>query len=287
MIYLILKDGLGNQLFQYAAARSLADKLNTNLRLDTSSFKFNPLREYSLTPFSIEAEIMTGFQQQLLRSKRRIFKLAKKAGIVHYDFQYNQQGFHFDPNFFKLKNNICIEGYWQSEKYFLPIEQRIRNEFAVKIKADEINLFFLDKIKSVESVSLHVRRGDYVEDPAVNALHGLCSLSYYREAVRIFQRQFNNPYFFIFSDDMSWVKENLLIENSPVEYISHNTGRDYEDLRLMYSCKHNIIANSSFSWWGAWLNTNPEKVIIAPKNWVKGRYHNPDLLPDSWIQLEG
>ncbi|MEI9912654.1 MAG: alpha-1,2-fucosyltransferase [Bacteroidota bacterium] len=287
MVILVLKDGLGNQLFQYAAARCLADKLKTDVGLDTSSFKFNPLREYSLHHFCIKERLLAGYERRFIRIKKRVKKVLKKLGLPGKEFSYYQKGFHFDPGFFTLKNNVCIEGYWQSEKYFLPVSQIIREEFVVKPKPDEQNALILSKIKSVEAVSLHVRRGDYVADPQVNAIHGVCSLSYYQRAISYIKQKVKNPHFFIFSDDMEWVKENLVIEDSPVEYMTHNANKDYEDLRLMYSCRYNITANSSFSWWGAWLNSHEEKIVVAPGNWVKERYHNPDLLPDSWVRMEG
>lgn len=287
MVVLALKDGLGNQLFQYAAARCLAEKLKTELKIDVSSYRVNKLRKYSLDHFKIRTKILPGSARNILRAKLIAARVANRIGIKLNDRRYMETAYHFTPDFFELTGNVYIEGYWQSEKYFLTIEKIIREEFVVASPPDEVNRLLLDKMRSVSAVSLHVRRGDYVTDKETNALHGVCSLTYYRNAISYIMERVTDPEFFVFSDDQKWVKENLKIPNAPVYYMDHNGSRDYEDLRLMYSCKHNILANSSFSWWGAWLNSNPTKIVIAPDKWVQGRYHNPDLIPASWIRLDG
>lgn len=143
---------------------------------------------------------------------------------------------------------------------------------------------YLRKIQSTNSVALHVRRGDYVSNKETSAFHGVCSTAYYQDAIAYLARKRSDLYFFIFSDDISWVKENLVINEFPVDYVEHNTNLAHEDLRLMYFCKNNIIANSSFSWWGAWLNNHPDKIVIAPEKWNNIPGNNTEL-PDQWIRL--
>jgi hypothetical protein len=285
MIALVLKDGLGNQLFQYAAGRSLAESKNTKLKLDISHYKVNKVRTYSLHHFAIQEDFITENEKLMLRARNWISKGIKTLGISAPARRFNEKDFHYDPTFFDLPDSLYIEGYWQSEKYFLPVESIIRKEFVVKSEPDETNKALLEQIISGNSVSLHIRRGDYVTDTNINSIHGIIGQDYYQKSIAYISQRVKDPEFFIFSDDMDWVKQNLRIDNFPVHYMSHNGHQDYEDLRLMYSCRHNIVANSSFSWWGAWLNNNKDKIVIAPVNWFKSQYRNNDLVPESWIKL--
>jgi hypothetical protein len=147
------------------------------------------------------------------------------------------------------------------------------------------NADIAEQIGRVNAVSLHVRRGDYVKNPKTTATHGLCSLDYYHTAIRYIYETVEQPYFFIFSDDMAWVKEHLKID-APCQYVDHNQGKEsFNDMHLMSLCKHHIIANSSFSWWGAWLNSSPEKIVIAPNKWFANQNNIKDLLPNDWVTL--
>lgn len=285
MIALVLKDGLGNQLFQYAAGRSLAEKKKTKLKLDISHYKVNKVRTYSLHHFAIQEDFITDNEKLMLRARNWISKGMKTLGVSAPARRFNEKDFQYDPTFFDLPDSLYIEGYWQSEKYFLPIESIIRKEFVVKSEPDETNKSLLEQINSGNSVSLHIRRGDYVTDLNINSIHGVIGLDYYQHSIEYISQHVKEPRFFVFSDDMDWVKQNLRIDNFPVHYMNHNGNQDYEDLRLMYSCRHNIVANSSFSWWGAWLNNNKDKIVIAPVNWFKSQYRNNDLVPESWIKL--
>lgn len=285
MIIVVLKDGLGNQLFQYAAAKCIATKLNTQLKLDIASFGKNPVREYSLHHFDINEEFASSFEKISLRLKNIYSRLVNKVGFRVREYRYFEKVLGFNPSFFQIKDNTYIEGYWQSENFFLPIADILRKEFMVKAAPDKKNAAYLNEMKGVNSVSLHIRRGDYVTNKLVNSIHGLCTTEYYQQAVEFIRRNIPDPVFFIFSDDMDWVKANFIIKNNSVHYMDHNENKDYEDLRLMYSCKHNIIANSSFSWWGGWLNNNPNKIVIAPANWFKSHFINADIVPATWKLL--
>jgi hypothetical protein len=153
----------------------------------------------------------------------------------------------------------------------------------VKEAPAELNRQYLNEISSVNAISIHVRRGDYVTDGITNAVHGVCGIDYYREAISYMAAKINDPRFYIFSDDMEWTKAHLSTDPYPAIFIDHNNNVGQEDMRLMYSCKHHIIANSSFSWWGAWLNNYPGKTVIAPAQWsnIPG---SESILPDSWIK---
>jgi hypothetical protein len=197
-----------------------------------------------------------------------------------------ENGFSFDPSMLEAKGNIYLEGYWQSEKYFVAIRDILLREFAFKYEQDAKSRDITKQIQKTESVSLHIRRGDYVHDPLTNQVHGLCSLEYYQKAVSYITQKIPNCHFYIFSDDHSWVSENFKLDY-PFTLVDHNdASRNYEDLRLMSLCRHNIIANSSFSWWGAWLNTNHEKIVCAPKKWFnEPTLDTKDLIPESWVKI--
>jgi hypothetical protein len=208
-----------------------------------------------------------------------------KIGFSIPSYWYTETAPGYHESIQQLTDNIYLEGFWQSEQYFKPIENVIRKEFVVKDPPSVINKQYLEQIKSVNAVSVHVRRGDYVSDKVTHEVHGVCDIRYYTEAIHRIASEVADPCFFIFSDDMDWTKANVTVDGFPVFYIDHNSAADYEDLRLMYSCKHHIIANSSFSWWGAWLSNNTDKKVIAPKQWFRSLVTNKDIIPDGWLTL--
>lgn len=292
MIIVKLIGGLGNQMFQYAAGRCLAHKYRTELKLDIRDFKNYTLRNYDLNGFSIIENFATSSELSriLFPSDRcdvkffkRVIWSVSRIRPVEY---IKETEYSFQQNFFKLPDNIYLDGYWQSEKYFLDIENIIRNEFSVVNPLTSTSQDLAERIRNCEAVSLHVRRGDYVSDPKTNSVHGVCGVDYYSNAINMIRERIENPCFFIFSDDSEWARSNIK-PDAPTTYVKHNDySRDYEDMCLMSMCKHNIIANSSFSWWGAWLNENPEKIVIAPKKWFNSKnMDTQDLLPDKWHKL--
>jgi hypothetical protein len=200
-----------------------------------------------------------------------------------------EKHFHFSPRILTLPDGVCLEGYWQSEKYFADVASLIRRDFTVKHPQTAKNKEWGDMIASSESVSLHVRRGDYLANPTNRQIHGLLGLGYYRNCVQEIMKVVKTPHFFIFSDDSSWVREHLSF-SCPATFVEHGEREpcaDVEDLRLMSQCKHHIIANSSFSWWGAWLNPRSDKMVFAPKQWFTtmgmASRRVDDLLPDRWM----
>jgi hypothetical protein len=293
MIIAQLFGGLGNQMFQYAAGRALACRHDTEYKLDISPFRnkrWTTPREYSLSPFTVEDNFALETDLSRIRHPER--KLQKYLVDLTCTFRrtipiqlIREQGLAYNPGFLIWPDNVCLQGYWQSEKYFKDIADIIRSDFKLSAKPDSRNEKTAGHIRSCESVSLHIRRGDYVLDPATNAFHGTCSPDYYQHAISFIETKVSNPHFFIFSDDPAWVRKNMDTAH-PTSYIDFN-GPDNAclDMHLMSLCHHHIIANSSFSWWGAWLADYCDKIIIAPKKWFnKPDLNTDDLIPDSWIQ---
>ena len=295
MIIVRLFGGLGNQMFQYALARRLSLQHDVSLKLDISQFETYKLRRYSLNVFNIiedfatENDIARIKGKGFVSSRRPIEKLLPyyKRSCVYEKFS------RFDPNILKSPKNLYLAGHWQSERYFKEIEDIIRREFTMRFKPDANNERMIMLIKSANAVSLHIRRADYVTKAATNQFHGTCSITYYQQAVETITRKVSSPHFFVFSDDILWAKENLTLKY-PTEFISYNNNtKDFEDLRLMTNCNHHIIANSTFSWWGAWLSSNPNKIVIAPKKWFNNTSIMEfdvdkdaiDLIPEDWIRV--
>lgn len=283
MIIVSINGGLGNQLFQYALGRHLALINNTELKLDLSVFKNPNHRKLGLTNFNIDINIATEkdlpfTKRQLFKNKRRIASLLDRF-FPPINIKYENH-FHFDDDVLKYTNNTYLWGYWQSEKYFKSIESIIRTDLTFKqpITVNEKEIITL--MSSVDSVCLHVRRGDYIN----NVHHPVCSISYYNEAIAFILKKLTYPHIFIFSDEINWAKSNLKI---PCKHTYITGFEDWIDLRLMTYCKHNIIANSSFSWWGAYLGQYEHKIVISPKNWFfdMKKYDIKDLKPKNWLSL--
>ncbi len=289
MIIVKLIGGLGNQLFQYAAARRISYLNRIPLKLDISEFIRYKLHKYSLMHFNIIEEMATPAEIQAFKPQsffpRLAFRYLSSFNMLSRSYVMERH-FHFDPALLKINHGVYLDGYWQSEKYFLDIEEVIRKELSVKTPPDAGNEQMMERIRNEAAVSLHIRRADYVTNNHTLAVHGCCSLDYYHHAVTLMAEKVESPHFFIFSDDPAWAKSNLQLPFQ-VTFVTHNgPDKNYEDLRLMSLCRHNILANSTFSWWGAWLNAHPDKMVIAPKKWFNTEAINPkDLLPEDWIKI--
>lgn len=284
--------GLGNQMFQYAVGRALSIADNVPLRLDVSEFEgyglhqgFELSRVFSCPVALAEPQDMhavLGWQSS--RWARRLVARPELRVLRSRHFVVEPH-FHFWPGINDVAADSYLSGYWQSEKYFRNATQVIRSDFTFKLPFDRTNAELVGQISRENAISLHVRRGDYVNNSKTNATHGVCSLDYYRDAIRYISSRVERPYYFIFSDDMAWVKSNLKMD-MPHQYIDHNKGADsYNDMRLMSMCRHHIIANSSFSWWGAWLNPDPCKIVVAPRKWFATENDVSDLFPQGWVKL--
>jgi len=289
MIIIKLLGGLGNQLFQYALGRNIAQKNKTQLKLDITPFDTYSKHRYGLNHFNILENLATSQEVSRYKKYDTQTKIGKLFNLIESLKPLKSRAYIKEPYFYgyfsevlNLGDNIYLDGFWQSEKYFKDIENILRDEFTIKEKLED-NL--LNAIMSTNSVSIHVRRADYVTNPSANKIYGVCSLDYYNNAVSKITRLVRTPHFFIFSDDLAWCKNNIRL-NFPTTFIDHGADKNYEDLILMSKCKHNIIANSSFSWWGAWLNDNPDKIIIAPEKWLKDPNRTTeDLIPSGWLKI--
>jgi len=290
MIIIKLQGGLGNQLFQYALGRTLALRNSVPLFFDISEYsnssKKNTQREYSLRYFNIPQIFAT--KEQIEKLKRHSYTHNFVRSFFQRYFKKKthifEKGLRYDPTVLKLKPPFYIEGYWQSEKYFDSERKQIQEDVSLK---DGISLEnpVLSSVMQTSSVSVHIRRGDYISNQVAENFHGVLSVSYYQDAIRYITKHVEFPVFFIFSDDIDWVKKNIQFPSSTI-FVSNKALFDYQELVLMSCCKHNIIANSSFSWWGAWLNKNANKTVIAPKKWFKNTKINAeDIIPKSWIKI--
>ena len=284
--------GLGNQFFQYAAGRSLSDRLGCDLVLDLRGLHEIGDRKYRLEKYKIRA--IVGSQEYLKKypywRSTRYSRFREKMSrtfphFLHYPL-FRAENFSYDDRFENIKTPVYLMGYWQSEKYFSWNRNKIIDDLVLlNNNCEKSDLY--NKISSSNSVALHIRRGDYVSNPAAAAFHGLCSLSYYQSALNILQNRIKNMEIFIFTDDSEWVKENLIIKYP--SHIVESVGDDSDllDFELMRQCKHHIIANSSFSWWGAWSCKSEDKQIIAPKRWFLDKtWNTSDLVPDSWLLVD-
>lgn len=282
-------DGLGNQMFQYSFYKKIKKK-NKNTYGNLNFYKKNKVHNgYELKKiFNIDIEedkkesIFFNLSIKKNIFQRIIYKILNNLKIILYVEKWGEK------NIEKIIEKKFIKyyfGWWQSEKYFKDISSEISLEFKFPEFKDEKNIELKNKILNSNSVSIHIRRGDYQNNIY---LGGLAPLFYYEAAIKYILKEVSNPVFYIFSNDAEWCKENLKID-FPTYYIDWNKGEEsFRDMHLMSLCKHNIIPNSTFSWWGAWLNSNPNKIVIAPERWfnkcLKWNYSN--IIPESWIKIK-
>lgn len=292
MVISHLLGGIGNQMFQYAAGRALSLGSNQPFLLDLNDFSNYRLHHgYELSRvFNVNVESastltlheMLGWRANSLA--KRVLRRPQFAWLRGGKFMAEPH-FHHWPGFADLKGDCYLYGYWQSEKYFKSFESDIRQDFTFRAPLNGLNAELATKMANTQSVSLHVRRGDYVTNSKNRNLLKVCSIEYYRKAIDHIVGHVEHPVFYVFSDDMEWVRQNLFVGFTCV-YVDHNRGDEsYRDLQLMSLCRHNVIANSSFSWWGAWLNVNLEKQVIAPMNWFSNGNDATDLIPTEWMRF--
>jgi hypothetical protein len=294
MILINFMGGLGNQLFQYAVGRRLAAKHTTPLKFDVAWYQKQTLRSYQLDAFNIQAEIASVDEIKKFRRadwdglKARVYQAVQRRLPYYYRrVVVENTPFIFDPNIVnKVSRDVYLIRYWQNCSYLIPIASNLRQELTLRETPTPAFLAWREKIIRQESTSLHIRRGDYVNDLLINQVHGVCPLTYYSDAIDYIRQRVPETTIFVFSDDMDWAREKF--DNDPrYEFVElKETSRDQEELVLMSLCDHHIIANSSYSWWGAWLGDKPGKIVIAPQKWFNDTKRNTqDLIPDTWIRL--
>jgi hypothetical protein len=280
MFFVKINGGLGNQMFQYAFGKALKSKFNQKVIFDLSEYytfgflKKNSYRDFELDIFNIDFKLDKFFLIFLkLLIKLKIIKIFSEKKL--FTFEKINSINHF----------TYFDGYWQNEKYFKDIRNQLLVDFNFKNKLNEKNKKLVNEINNLNSVSVHIRRGDYVNCGAFCITEN--KNNYYSFAIKFIKKKVKKPKFFVFSDDVKWVKKNMGGYFGNAVYVDFNKGKNsFKDMGLMSLCKHNIIANSSFSWWGAWLNTNKNKIVIAPKKWATQEHIiTVDLIPKSWIMI--
>ncbi|MDD5318776.1 MAG: alpha-1,2-fucosyltransferase [Candidatus Pacebacteria bacterium] len=292
MIIVRLKGGLGNQMLQYAAGKAAALRCGSQLKLDVSNLYSkitnDTPRFYELDAFKLEAEIATEKELQKINPPfkklfRKIFrKITGKNYLV------------CDPDILKARDNSYLEVVWPCEKYFADFREQIFSDFQLKKPLSQSGQSIKEKIlKSKNSISIHLRRGDYASHKTYKSWHGLCSPSYYQKAVDYILNETKAetkkaPVVFVFSDEIEWAKNNLILpaELTEIVYVSDEKIPAYEEIHLMSLCHHHVIANSTFSWWGAWLDPKSAKIVVAPRQWVAdSSVDTKDVLPNTWVSL--
>lgn len=281
MIAVRLMGGLGNQMFQYALGRRMSLDHDTDLVIDLSRLENQPEgevpRELELNCFNIAGKYM---HSPVRTGSGLLNKLKGEYRLVE------EKKLGYDPSILKAPNNTLFGGYWQTEKYFKKIEKTIRSDFTFIPPFSKSKKPVAEEIKASEgSIALQIRRGDYVTHAASSKFHGVMPLDYYYKAIKLIVKKVDNPRIFVISDDPGWCKKNLKLDH-PIIFVDHIPGTGQEDMHLMSLCKHQIIANSSYGWWGAWLNSNRSKIVIAPKKWFMATPSDiSDRLPRSWIKI--
>lgn len=293
---------MGNQMFQYAVGRSLTEQHKTSLKLDLT-FLLNRLprkdfvfRDYDLGIFDIienpnflsRLAMKNKIARDISYPALRLYLQARNVFDKKY-WARERQNYLFDENVLKLPDDVYLDGYWQSYKYFEKISGIIRKEFTFKANFSKKESEMAREIQSVSSVCVNIRRSDYVSNPVNSKFFEALGIDYYKQADAIIKSRVSDPRFFVFSDDTDWCKNNLNFGDNTT-FVGHEYAGDrfQSYLRLMTLCKHYIIPNSTFAWWAAWLNTSPDKIVIAPKQWVTDKNINintSDLIPPSWIRI--
>jgi hypothetical protein len=290
MIVARLMGGLGNQMFQYAAARNLATLRGTKLALDLGWFDDEGARAPAPRTYELDAlhlqlplvrvsqrrlEVLEGFAPRLLTPLRWF---PPRLTVVR------EKSPSFDPSLFAAPESSLLIGYWQSERYFDAVAEQVRAQFSFDRSDGVAEPTILGEIEASPSLGVHVRRGDYVTSATTNLMHGTLDPTYYDEAVNYVSARRDVQRIFVFSDDPDWAEAHLSFA-LPTTYL-RTEGRAVDDLHLLQMCNHQVIANSSFSWWAAWLNNNPEKIVVAPKQWFRDPgIATHDLIPSAWHRL--
>lgn len=313
--------GLGNQLFQFAAGRSLAERTGTQLILDATVFTLpNERRTFALGPYPITAKVtVDGYAYPPTRPlvtlprpaapdqrpaglvDRIASRIGQRGGMAESAVMavvsgfrqvmggpavlrvFREKAFDYDPAFETIGAQTYIDGYWQSERYFNDVCEHIRRELTLPYGPNAVNARWLARIHGTNSVCVHVRRGDYLLADHFSQ-HGICSADYYARAMLLIAERMEDPQFFVFSDDLEWCGRHIAGKN--VAYVDANPpDAAHDELKLMSACRHHVIANSSLSWWGAWLARHDGQIVIGPEPWFSARKRTPDLFPAHWLSL--
>jgi hypothetical protein len=278
LIISTLSGGLGNQMFQYAVGRALALRRGSELELDVGWLQpasFVSRFTYELGIFHVDVGLTNAYRHRRRERLREVLGLAPPA--------YVYKPLTFDQKSLELPGYVRLVGYWQNEKYFADCADVIRSDFEFRDPLDASDSVIAAQIETSTAVAVHVRRGDNVSNPASTRFHGVLPLEYYRSASERIRSSVSELHFFVFSDDPEWCHANLEL-GGPTTFVDHNQDNAADDLRLMTLCQHHIIANSTYSWWGAWLSRGEDKIVIAPKKFVAADVRH-DVVPEHWVTL--
>jgi hypothetical protein len=289
MIIVRLSGGLGNQMFQYATGRAVAARSGVPLKLDVTAFVRDDNRAFALDGFRIAATVATeaeitrflgaGYKELSTRLRLRLQRLLPHAlrTLIW------ERGLPYESRLRQVGSSAYLAGYWQSESYFSDIADRLRDELTLFDPPSAEGQAMSAEMQARDSLSVHVRRGDYVSHPLYG---GICTGDYYRRAVDSVCRRVPGIHAYLFSDDIAWAEANLDL-GCETTYVRPRQGaRDHEDIWLMSLCRHHVIANSSFSWWGAWLGKNRAKIVVAPRRWFNDTSRDVrDLVPAAWERI--
>jgi len=278
--------GMGNQMFQYAAGRALALRSGSSFQLDCRHLQSHGSPPFGLGHFNIQRALVSGTLPPQRKGQRVRHYLWRTLKLPPRLVEEKRPG--FDERLLARLTDVFLDGYWQSERYFADAADTIRADFQFTTPPDAQNADHLERIRGTRSISLHVRRGDYLL-PEVQPRFGSPTAKYYIDAVNLIASTMaGEPVIYVFSDEPEWTRGNLALPFETRVMAHNGPDKNYEDMRLMSACRHHVIANSSFSWWGAWLNPSPDKIVVAPKRWfIHPELDNPDIAPDSWLRLDG
>jgi hypothetical protein len=293
MIVLKPFGGLGNQMFQYAAARRLALHHGVPLGLDLRWFGAQDLRSLDLMDLRVEAEqapddaLLPGMAPDWTGASRRTrLRLGIEARRRGWRLVTETTPGVVDDSARSAPDRSILVGYWQSERYFDDVAETVRHELVPRRPLSTQAAALAGEIRDAGAVSLHVRRGDFTKDPLSRQTHGACSPEYYRRAMSLLDDRLGDPVYYLFSDDPGWVTENIAHPRTRMVSSPERTWPAYEEMALMSACRAHIVANSSFSWWGAWLGAHPEKVVVAPETWFADpAFRSDDIVPTGWVRL--
>ena len=291
MVIVRLIGGLGSQMSEYAYAKALESK-GYDVKIDATTFESYMLHGYELDKYNIDLECSTKEENDRHRPNNIVIKILSrilnKIGINILSLKVvREKSFIFDQKLLEINNEAYVIGDFFSEKYFKDIRSTLLKQFSIKGRPSSYMKDMEVKIpEAANSCFIHVRRGDYFHNKSVNKVHGVCSVDYYQNAAKYVQSQVGSLQYFIFSNDIEWCKENLKIDNAT--YMENQErASPHEDIYLMSLCKHNIIDHSSFCWWGAWLNQNENKIVVAPKKWFsneKLQKQSRDIYCENWVK---
>jgi len=289
MDVIVVINGLGNQMSQYSfylqKKKSNSESSLITFCKDHNGFELNKVFNINYVASFKENFLYILFRILIAEKGGASIKVLKKflnffgIKITRENYNYN-----FQEKYLNVSKGINFYlGGWHTEKYFKSVSEKIKMAFIFQIPSDKLNQQIIEDINTTNSISVHIRRGDFLNKDNINLFGQVCSRAYYEMAIKRIEKKIDNSHFFVFSNDMDWVKQNLVMKN--VSYVNCNTGQNsWKDMYLMTICKHNIIANSTFSWWGAWLNKNKNKIVICPHRFLNNDTYT-DIYPDSWVKI--